>query len=434
MTATKSLFLCALCATASVLVAGCGDKNKNERAADVGKPGVAKATEAASENAEITDETVVAEVDGEKLTYGEAMKTVKRMLGAQGAPADQVEMIAKQVAPQALPEIANQFVSMALLKAEAVAKGFSATMADIDEAVSNFVANLPENVTFADVLEREGLTEEEARKRISEDLTIKKLVDELTKDLKADEEAVAKFYKENPSYFEKTPEQVEASHILIKVDAADATNETVKTAAKAKAENLRAQILAGTNFADLASAHSDCPSKAQGGSLGFFRRGQMVKPFDDVAFALGTNEVSEVVETQFGFHVIKVTGKIPGEMISFEEARDDIAEYLIRPEKGKKAKELVDELKTKAKVFINEAVTKAQAPAIPMSEEDLNAAMEAVPASEPVAIESAPVEVKPAEAPAAEEKPTEEAPAPEAPAAEEKPTEEAPAPEAPAAN
>ena len=406
MNASKSLFLCAMCATASVLVAGCGDKNKNEGAADAGKPEVAKA---ASADAEVSDETVVAEVDGDKLTYGEAMKTVKRILSSRGAPADQVDMIAKQMASQALPEIAEQFVSTALLKAEAAKRGLKATAADIDEAVSNIVANLPENMTFDDVLAKMSLTLDEARKEMSDGLAINKLIEDVTKGITAGEEAIAKFYEENARYFEK-PEQIEASHILIKLNEADATNETAKAAAKAKAESLRAQILAGTNFAELASIHSDCPSKAQGGSLGSFGRGQMVKPFEDAAFALGTNEVSDVVETQFGFHVIKVTGKTPAGKTPLAEVRDQIEEHLSGEQKKEAIDKLIEGLKTKAKVFINEALAKPSAPAIPdLSEEDLNAALEAVPASEPVAVESAPVEVKPAEAPAAEEaKPVEE--------------------------
>ena len=410
MTATKSLFLCALCATASVLVVGCGDKNKDKGTTNDGK---SEASEAALADIEVTDETVVAEVNGEKLTYGEAMKTVKRMLGAQGAPADQLDMIAKQMAPRALPQVAEQFVSTTLLKAEAAKRGFTATAADIEEAISNVVTRLPEDMTFADVLEKMGLTLDEARKEMSEGLSINKLIEEVTKDVKAGEEAIAKFYEENARYFEK-PEQVEASHILIKVDAADATNETAKAAAKAKAESLRAQILAGTNFAELAAIHSDCPSKAQGGSLGSFGRGQMVKPFEDVAFALGTNEVSEVVETQFGFHVIKVTGKTPAGKTPLEEVRDQIEEHLSGEDKGKKVTDLINELKAKAKVFINEALSKQPEPVIPeMDEEDINAALEAVPASEPVSIESAPVEVKPAEEKPAEA-PAAEAPAPEA--------------------
>ena len=406
MNATKSLFLCALCATAAVFVAGCGKKDKDGGSTPQGETGPAT-----TNAVEITDETVVAEVDGDKLTYAEAIKVVKRMLGAQGAPDEQVDMIAKQMAPQQLPRIAEQFVSMALLKAESAKRGLAVTAADIDKAVSNIVANLPEDMTFADALDKMNMTLDEARKEISESLAINKLLEEVTKEIKAGEEAIAKFYEENARYFER-PEQIEASHILIKLDEADATNETAKAAAKAKAESIRAQILAGTNFAELAAIHSDCPSKAQGGSLGVFRRGQMVKPFEDAAFALGTNEVSEVVETQFGFHVIKVTGKTPAGKTPLAEVRDQIEEHLSSEQKEEAIKKLIDDLKTKAKVFINETIAKPQAPVVPeMPEEDIEAALEAGPASEPVSVESAPVEVKPAEAaPAAEDaKPAEEA-------------------------
>ena len=391
MKAYRNLFIFALCASATIYSAGCCKKGK---CAPEAVPEAAPDAAVDEGPVEITDETIVAQVDGDKLTYAEAIKTVKRLLSAQGAPADQVEMIVKQVAPQALPEIADRFVTTSLLKAEAEKKGFSATAADIDEAISNIVARLPEGMAFSDMLDKMGTTMEDARKEISEGLVINKFLEDVTKGAKVAEEAIKKFYEENAQYFE-TKEQVEASHILIKVDE---TNETGKAAAKAKAEELRAQILAGTNFADLAAAHSDCPSKAQGGSLGSFGRGQMVKPFEDAAFALGTNEVSEVVETQVGFHVIKVTGKTPAGKTPLEEVRDQIAEHLSGEDKGKKVTDLIDALKSKAKVFINEALTKQPEPAVPeMSEEDLNAALEAVPASEPVAIESAPVEVKPAE-------------------------------------
>ena len=395
MNASKSLFLCALCACTAVFATGCGDKNKGE-----GKAAPAEKAAKDEAVAEITDETVVAEVDGEKLTYGEAMKVVKRMLGAQGAPEEQIDMIAKQVAPRALPQLADQFVSTPLLKAEAAKRGLAATAADLDEAISNIVSKLPDDMTFADALEKMGTTLEEARKEISEGLVINKLIEQVTKDLEVAEEAVAKFYEENARYFE-APEQVKASHILISV-----TNDAQKAEAKAKAEALRAQVLAGTNFADLAASHSDCPSKANGGDLGFFGRGQMVKPFEEAAFALGTNEVSDVVETQFGFHVIKVTDKKSASKTPLEEVRDQIKEHLSGDKKREAVETFLESLKAKAKVFINEAATQPPEPALPeMTEEEMEAALEAVPASEPV-------EVKPA----AEEKPAEEAPAEAKPA------------------
>ena len=292
MNVYRSLFVFTMCATASVMFAGCAREDvgvaddarepvvseakdaeaaeKAGEAKDAGKAvEAAEAAEAVSDDDEITDDTVVAEVEGEKLTYGEAMKTIKRVLVARGAAPEQVDMLATQMAAIALPEIAEGFVGSALLKSEAVKRGFGVAAADIDEAVSNIVANLPEDMTFDDFIEKQGLTQEEARKGISDELTINKLVEDITKAVEIDEEAVTKFYEENERFFER-PEQVEASHILVKIDEADATNETAKAAARAKAESIRAQILDGTNFAELAAIHSDCPSKLQGGNLGFF--------------------------------------------------------------------------------------------------------------------------------------------------------------------
>lgn len=88
--------------------------------------------------------------------------------------------------------------------------------------------------------------------------------------------------------------EVRASHILV--------------ATEQEANRLREEIINGKEFADIAAEYSKCPSGAAGGDLGFFGRGMMVKPFEDVAFSLPEGEVSEPVQTQFGWHLIKVTG------------------------------------------------------------------------------------------------------------------------------
>ncbi len=84
-----------------------------------------------------------------------------------------------------------------------------------------------------------------------------------------------------------------ASHILVKTEG--------------EAVDLLNQIKSGKNFGELAKKHSDCPSKNRGGDLGFFKRGQMVKEFENAAFSMGKGQVSEPVRTQFGYHLIKVT-------------------------------------------------------------------------------------------------------------------------------
>ncbi len=90
-------------------------------------------------------------------------------------------------------------------------------------------------------------------------------------------------------------ESIRASHILV---------DDEKTA-----KDIQAKIAGGSLFEEMAKLHSSCPSKAKGGDLGWFGKGQMVKPFEEAAFGLSEGKVSEPVKTQFGYHLIKVTGK-----------------------------------------------------------------------------------------------------------------------------
>lgn len=104
-------------------------------------------------------------------------------------------------------------------------------------------------------------------------------------------------------------DQVQASHILLMYDGSMRSTATrSKDEAQQQIGQLKQQIDQGADFADLARAHSDCPSKAQGGDLGRFGRGQMVGPFEDAAFALDVGATSDVIETPFGYHLIRRTG------------------------------------------------------------------------------------------------------------------------------
>lgn len=151
---------------------------------------------------------------------------------------------------------------------------------------------------------------------------------------------VEAFYKSNAGKF-GTAEQRRASHILIGVDkAADAK---AKAAAKAKAEKLLAEVKAGKDFGALAKANSTDPGSAQqDGDLGVFGRGTMVKPFEDATFALKVGEVSGIVETEFGYHIIKLTGIEGGSAGSLAEARPQIETELRKQRSGKLFAELAE--------------------------------------------------------------------------------------------
>ncbi len=133
---------------------------------------------------------------------------------------------------------------------------------------------------------------------------------------------IEKYYRDNePQY--TTPEQVRASHILLKTEGKD------EAAVKAKAEALLKQVKGGADFAALAKKESeDDQSKAQGGDLDYFGRGRMVKEFEDVAFSLPVGQVSELVKSSFGFHIIKVTDKKPEARRSLDEVRQQITDQL----------------------------------------------------------------------------------------------------------
>ena len=201
---------------------------------------------------------------------------------------------------------------------------------------------------FKKALASMGLTEEEVRTQIQRGLAIRGLIDQkVANGIVVTDQETKTFYDDNPQFF-KQPEQVKASHILIKVEptADDAT----KAADRKKIEDIRKKLTEGGDFAELAKENSEGPSAPKGGDLGYFRRGQMVKPFEDAAFSMKVNEVSGLVETRFGYHLIKAYDKKPEQTIPYAEVKDRIAQRLKAEKVEKAAKEYVDNLKKDAKI------------------------------------------------------------------------------------
>jgi peptidyl-prolyl cis-trans isomerase C len=158
------------------------------------------------------------------------------------------------------------------------------------------------------------------------------------------------FYKNNPDQF-KQPERVRASHILISTpENADAAT---KAQAKSKAQQVLKDVKAGKDFAALARQHSQDPGSAvNGGDLGFFGQGQMVGPFNDVAFSLKPGATSDLVETQFGYHIIRVAEKQPARTASLEEMRPRIEEYLQHQNRESETESFVKSLRARGKIEI----------------------------------------------------------------------------------
>jgi peptidyl-prolyl cis-trans isomerase C len=144
------------------------------------------------------------------------------------------------------------------------------------------------------------------------------------------DDEVKKFYEENPSRFEQ-PEMVRASHVLIGTrdvaTGAEMTDEQKKAKHKV-AEDVHKRALAGEDFAKLAKEYSDDPGSKDKGGEYTFPRGQMVPEFEAAAFSLGTNQISDIVTTQFGYHIIKLSEKIPAKKVELAKVSDDVKEGL----------------------------------------------------------------------------------------------------------
>lgn len=156
--------------------------------------------------------------------------------------------------------------------------------------------------------------------------------------IKVEDQAAKQHYDTNKVRYQ-APEQRSASHILVKVE-----NEAQRPAAKAKAEKLLAEVKANpAKFADLAKQNSDDPgSAAQGGDLGSFTRDTMVKPFADAVFGMKVGDISGLVETEFGYHIIKLTGITPGKLAPFEAVKPEIIAELSQQQAERKFAEVAE--------------------------------------------------------------------------------------------
>ncbi len=181
---------------------------------------------------------------------------------------------------------------------------------------------------------------EELKKRLVVEAYLKKKVEEQATISDVD---LKKFYDQNKEKF-KTTDQVKASHILVKSDK--------------EAKDLLAQIKAGGDFEALAKKYSTDGAAAKGGDLGWFSKGSMIPEFEKVAFAMKENQISDIVKTKFGYHIIRLTGKRPAGERTFDEVKEQIKTSMLPAKQQEVFTKLKDDLKKSGKYSIKEDVLK----------------------------------------------------------------------------
>jgi peptidyl-prolyl cis-trans isomerase C len=216
------------------------------------------------------------------------------------------------------------------------------------QTLGQFLSQFPNESAYQMALEQQGFTEEQFEEELRRQMVIEELIRSQVYDqVEVQEEAMREFYDANPQYFQQ-PEQVAARHIILTTE--DNPSEDERAALEAELAGIREEIVNGAEFGEMARTHSQGPSGPSGGSLGVFGRGQMVPEFEDQAFSLEVGEVSDVFETQFGYHIVQVTERVPATTLSFEESREQIRQFLTEAERNEGAQQYVEELRAAATV------------------------------------------------------------------------------------
>ena len=316
-------------------------------------------------------ESVVIAIDDFKIT--------EKTLGDKLKPA--LEKMASQIPPQYLEQyktqmrknMLEQLVIEHLLMTEAKRGGIEASAEEVKEEINKQLAGQNMSIEdFKELLKAYGTSYEEQEEQIKNRLIFTKLIDQRlagkTKVVTVDE--ARKFYDENTKEFE-TPAQTRTSHILISAKSDDPNSDPnqVKAAALAKAEELLKQIKEGADFAELATKNSICPSGKDGGDLDFRPKGELGAPeYENAVAALELGQVSDVVETQFGYHIIKLTGQQDANTISFDEAEANIQLHLADMQKGQLVQAYIAELLTNTKIIYTNPEDAVQIPLPPTPE------------------------------------------------------------------
>jgi peptidyl-prolyl cis-trans isomerase C len=287
----------------------------------------------------------IATVNGTVITrqaFDREMNMIQQRQARSGQPLERSILLKWQ------DKILEGMIEKELLYQESQKAGLKVEPGLVDNQLNDIRKRFPDNKAYEKALTDMSLSEADLRSRIEKEQTIREWIEKsLLGKITISEEETKAYYDEHPEKFIQ-PESLRARHILIKVDPKG--GETAKAEARKKIEEIQKKLKEGGDFEGLAKEFSEDSSRDRGGDLGYFTKGRMVKPFDEAAFSLKVGEVSPIVETIYGYHLILVLDRKPEGKMSYEEAKERIQQVLKNEKVRAQLRTHIDDLKTKADV------------------------------------------------------------------------------------
>lgn len=299
---------------------------------------------------EAADSNLVAKVNGTEITEQMVLDEIQWIVQEQRERINPMLLAQKNIL--FFPNARERAITFELVKQEAKEQEIEFDEAQLKASMDEIQENFPTRDQLNQALAQSGLSvdklNEALKNKIIFDQVVKKNVE---KPVSAGEEEIQAFYEENPDSFIR-PEQVRARHILLRID--DGATEEQKAELRGKLESIKKQIEDGEiTFEDAAKEHSEDPGSGRnGGDLNYFQRGQMVPPFEEAAFKTPAGEMSDIVESQFGYHLIKVEDHREETKVPLDEVKDRVREHLDQQGYQEKIQTYLKELRGESEVEI----------------------------------------------------------------------------------
>jgi peptidyl-prolyl cis-trans isomerase C len=242
----------------------------------------------------------------------------------------------------------DNLIQRELLFQESRREGITVDEATVDRELARLRLQVGGGAALAPALDALHVTEGELRRDIARGMAIQRYIDGRFTQRTAVTDLEVRAYYDGRRQELHEPRQVAVSHLLVKIGSDwDAKR---RDEARQELDGIRGEVLAGGDFAELARRFSACPSASRGGDLGFFRQGELARPLDEAAFALGEGEVSSVIEDHFGYHLLKVTAVKPERTPTLEEVRAEITQRLQERKSRKELLRHLEELRHRAAI------------------------------------------------------------------------------------
>ncbi len=326
-----------------------GTPATTEEKTDISKESVAPAT--TDQKKDVANDPVAATVNGVVISRADFDSTLK--LAQQQFAAIAAERGDAPASVNVEKEVIERLIAIELMLQDAKKRGITAHKVAVDGEIAGFRNSFKTEQEFTDYLKENNLTVDIIKEQISKENILQQLQAVLLQEMKAKIQVTEKdskaFYDANKEKFNH-PDQVKASHILIKV--VEGADEATDKKALAAIEDIRKKAIAGEDFSELAKKYSQGSSNVKGGDLGFFAKGQMQTTLEEAAFTLPINEISQPVKSDYGYHIVKVIEKRPAGTIPFTEVADRISSYLSQKQLDQAQKLYMDDMRNSAKVEI----------------------------------------------------------------------------------